>query len=130
MQITLEADYALRCMVYLKGRGERLSVLGEISSATRIPPAFLSKILQKLIKGGLVLSAKGKNGGFRLAGDPGSVSVYDIMRAVCGGNVLKEVCGRPRNLCKGIKTCKIHLVWRDLCASVRAVLESRKLSGL
>ena len=131
MQITLETDYAVRCLVYLKDHPKQMSVLGDISSVTHIPPAFLSKILQKMVKRGLVRSHKGKKGGFKLAKDPEHISVYDIMLAACGcETVLKVVCARSGKPCEFIKTCKIHGVWGDLGKIIRMILESRKLSQL
>lgn len=131
MQITLETDYAVRCLVYLKDHNKEVSVLGDISAVTLIPPAFLSKILQKMVKRGLVKSQKGKKGGFRLAKDSERVSVYDIMLATCGGaTVLKVVCAKSGKPCVFLKTCKIHGVWGDLGKIIRMILESRKLSQL
>jgi len=130
MQITLETDYAVRCLVYLKDNSEKVSVLNDISAGTRIPPTFLSKILQKMKKRGLVKSQKGKKGGFRLAKAPERISVYDIMLAVCGcDTVLKVACSKGKP-CSFLKACKIHGVWQDLGETVRAILASRKLSQL
>lgn len=131
MQINLETDYAVRCLVYLKDRKNETCVLGDVSKGTQIPSAFLSKILQKMIKGGLVRSIKGKKGGFRLAKDPNRISVYNIMQAVCGcETVMKVVCSKTKEPCVFLKSCKIHVVWQDLGKIVRMVLESRKLSQL
>ncbi|HBA61863.1 MAG TPA: hypothetical protein DCZ92_13835 [Elusimicrobia bacterium] len=131
MQITLETDYAVRCLVYLKDHRDELSVLGEVSNATKIPPAFLSKILQKMIKHGLVKSTKGKKGGFRLAKDPDRISVYNIMQAVCGcETVFQVVCSKSKEPCTFLKSCKIHSVWQDLGKINKMILESRKLSQL
>lgn len=130
MQITLEADYAVRCMVYLKNNYGKVSVLGDISRGTRIPPAFLSKILQKMVRRGLVGSLKGKKGGFYLAQKPERVSVYDILRAVCaGGAVFKVVCDKSGRPCVLRKTCRIHVVWEELERTARALLQSRNLSS-
>lgn len=129
LQITLEADYAVRCLVYLKNRSGRLSNLGDISRGTLIPEAFLSKILQKMIRGGLVRSQKGKNGGFSLARDPELVSVHDVLEAACGSkNLLKLVCDRGGAPCMFLGTCRIRAAWRDLEKIVRLVLAARKLS--
>lgn len=131
MQITLETDYAVRCLVYLKNHPDRVSVLGEVAAGTRIPQAFLSKILQKMIKRGLVKSSKGKKGGFCLAKDPNNISVYNIMQAVCGcETVLKVVCAKTKEPCVFLKSCKIHGVWQDLGKIIKMILESRKLSQL
>lgn len=130
MQITLETDYAVRCMVYLRDHDKAVSVLGSVSEGTRIPQAFLSKILQKLVKSGLVRSAKGKSGGFALARPPSNISVYAIMQAVCGEEVLRVVCNRGGKPCELRPSCKIHPVWSELSSAVRATLEARKLSRL
>lgn len=131
MQITLEADYAVRCLVYLKNHDNKMSVLGDISATTLIPPAFLSKILQKMIKHGLVKSQKGKKGGFRLTKDPERISISDILLAACGGStVLRLVCSKSGTPCVFLKTCKIHVVWKDLGKIVSMILKSRKLSHL
>lgn len=131
MQITLEADYAVRCLVYLKDHNKALSVLDDVSAATGIPPAFLSKILQKMARHGLVKSQKGKKGGFRLAKDPERISVSDILIATCGGpTVLKMVCSKSGKPCAFLKTCKIHGVWKDLGKIIGMILQSRKLSQL
>ena len=131
MQITLEADYAVRCLVYLKNHNSKTSVLGDISATTLIPPAFLSKILQKMIKHGLVKSQKGKKGGFRPAKDPERINVSDIMLAACGGpTVLRLVCSKSGKPCVFLKTCKIHVVWKDLGKIVSMILKSRRLSHL
>jgi Rrf2 family protein len=131
MQITLETDYAVRCLVYLKDHKDKISVLGEVSAGTKIPPAFLSKILQKMIRRGLVKSSKGKHGGFALAKDPNNISVYNIMQAVCGcETVMKVVCSKTKEPCAFLKSCKIHVVWVDLGKIMKMILESRKLSQL
>jgi Rrf2 family protein len=131
MQITLETDYAVRCMVYLKNNPGKVSVLGDISRGARIPTAFLSKILQKMIKRGLVRSQKGKKGGFILARDPDKISVYNIMQAVCGcETVMRVVCNKTSSPCNFLKTCRIHGVWEDLGKIIKMILESRKLSQL
>ncbi|MDD2806638.1 MAG: Rrf2 family transcriptional regulator [Elusimicrobiales bacterium] len=131
MQITLETDYAVRCMVYLKDHRDVVSALGDVAKGTRIPQAFLSKILQKMIKGGLVKSSKGKSGGFRLAKEPDRISVYNIMQAVCGcETVMKVVCSKTKEPCTFLKSCKIHIVWQDLGKIIKMILESRKLSQL
>lgn len=131
MQITLETDYAVRCLVYLKGTRDKISVLGEISEGTKIPPAFLSKILQKMIKHGLVKSTKGKKGGFTLSKAPDKISVYNIMQAVCGcETVMKVVCSKSKEPCVFLKSCKIHAVWQDLGKVLRGTLEAKTLAQL
>lgn len=131
MQITLEADYAVRCLAYLKDHKDGVCVLGDISKDTKIPAAFLSKILQKMIKRGLVKSTKGKNGGFALAKDPGNISIYNIMQAVCGSDtVMKVVCSKSKDPCSFLKTCKIHPIWHNLCKLIQQELDSKKLSQL
>ena len=66
-----ESDYALRCLVKLAGadEGQVLSAR-QIASEDDLPEPLLRKILQKLVKAGIVESVRGSQGGFRLGGLP------------------------------------------------------------
>ena len=63
-------EYALRAMIYLAQCSDKLQATEEIARVTKVPPAYLSKVLQAMAKGGLVVSQRGLHGGFRLAKSP------------------------------------------------------------
>ena len=51
-----QVDYAIRCLVYLTRTRDRLATKGEIAKATSAPDLFVAKILQQLVRAGLVAS--------------------------------------------------------------------------
>jgi len=74
-----QVDYAIRCLVYLTRTRDRLATKSEIAKATSAPDLFVAKILQQLVRAGLVASTRGVHGGFVLARDPANLSLLDVI---------------------------------------------------
>src|ERR1700689_494860 len=88
LKLTKKADYGLIALRHL-ATGRRLSASAkDISEAYRIPLPLLSKVLQKLVKAGLLLSEQGTNGGYRLARDPHEISALEVIRTLDGPIIL------------------------------------------
>lgn len=81
MLINVTRDYALRTCCYLARKGGCASSR-EIADATGVPRQYLVQIAQRLRDAGIIGAQAGKRGGYRLAKDPGEVSVLALMRAV------------------------------------------------
>jgi Rrf2 family protein len=88
-------EYALRAMMHLTQEAPRARTTEQIAEATRVPKAYLSKVLQGLRRAGLVESRRGIGGGMALVKDPGSITILEVVEAV-------EPIGR-------IKTCPLGL---------------------
>jgi len=71
MQITRQADYAVRAVLYLArlGGGERAAT-SIVAEEQRIPPSFLAKIISQLSIAGLLHTSRGARGGVMLARPP------------------------------------------------------------
>lgn len=77
------SEYALRIMVILAQQKNSIFLKGEdIAKGTKVPAAYLAKILQLLNRAGLVLAQKGIGGGYILNGTPSQISLFDIINAV------------------------------------------------
>lgn len=82
MQLKQTTDYAIRFIWYLAEQGNgRLVTGGEISSAVGITPKYLQRVAQILRRAGLVESAQGISGGFRLAKAPREITILDVIIA-------------------------------------------------
>ncbi|KWV56168.1 Rrf2 family transcriptional regulator [Rhizobium altiplani] len=81
MRLTVYSDYALRLMMYLALRGERLSTIAEIAEAYDISKAHLMKITHELGQKGLIDTVRGRHGGMRLARAVEQIGVGEIVRA-------------------------------------------------
>ncbi|GAB4389810.1 MAG: Rrf2 family transcriptional regulator [Thermodesulfovibrionales bacterium] len=118
MFVTRLSDYAIRCVLYLSRNGGRLASVGEIAESMYVPKNFLAKILQKLVKAGIVKSTRGAKGGFQLARQASEISLLDVLEAVQGPTAV-NVCAIDSRQCGLSSTCAVHPVW----VSIREMIE-------
>lgn len=118
MQITRQADYALRAMLYLArlGPNQRAST-SQIAEFQKIPPSFLAKIISQLSIARLIHTARGARGGVTLARELEQISLLDVVEAIDGPITLNECTSDP-SICSFGDTCPIHDVWGETQAEL------------
>ena len=118
MQITRQADYALRAMVYLANQGptER-SATSQIAETKKIPPSFLAKIISQLSIAGLIHTSRGARGGVTLARPASEITVLEVIEAIDGPIALNECTVSPEG-CPFEGDCPIHGLWCDTQAEL------------
>src|SRR5258707_6343502 len=83
LKLTKKADYGLIAVKHLAEVGETGSCSAkDIADAYGIPPSAMAKILQKLVKNGLLVSHQGMNGGYVLARDARNNSTPEVIKAI------------------------------------------------
>lgn len=114
MLITRATEYAVRAVLHLakEPRGE-IVLKKDICKAQGVTPAFLTKILQPLIKAGIVGSQRGVGGGFYLVKDPAEVTLLDIISAQEGPLYLNQ-CLVEEDACKRQRSCPVHGAWGEI----------------
>ena len=75
-------EYALRAMVQLASQAPNASTTKQIASKTKVPSAYLAKVLQSMRRAGLVNSRRGVGGGVSLARPAARISLLDVIDAV------------------------------------------------
>jgi len=90
MQIPRAVDYGLRAVIYLSVRGEKCCSIKEIAKQQKVPKRFLEKIIQDLMRCGLVKSKRNACGGYTLARSPEQISFYDVIEAIEGPIAVKR----------------------------------------
>jgi len=117
-------------MTYVAGfePGTRL-LARDISAHEKIPGPFLGKIFQTLVRAGLLKSSKGPGGGFALARDPETISLYDIYRAIDGTTYL-EACAVGLARCSDEVPCPLHERWKPIRERIRNYLEATSLADM
>lgn len=120
MRVSAKADYALRALIEIVIREDGSAVSAEqLGKAQDIPHGFLQAILADLRRADIVVSQRGKSGGWRFARPPAEVTVADVIRAVDGP--LVSVYGlRPEAVDYGESAEVLQHVW---IAARRALLE-------
>jgi Rrf2 family protein len=86
-------EYALRAMVQLASDSPQASTTKEIAEKTKVPSAYLAKVLQSMRRAGLIHSRRGVGGGVTLAHEPKSISLLEVIDAV---EPLKRSGGKGR----------------------------------
>jgi len=113
MQITRQADYAIRAIVYLSqlGEGEKAPTR-KIAQEQKIPSSFLAKIISQLSIAGLIHTSRGASGGVSLARASAEISVLDVVEAI-DGPVILNACTEPDFDCPIRDSCPIMRVWQE-----------------
>jgi len=123
-------EYALRAVTHIAQRGGDGPVLArDIAAAMDIPRPYLQRVLRELVRRGVLTSARGIGGGFRLNRPPEKILLLDIMTPF--DNVLaRTACpfGNPR--CGWENPCPVHDRWSRVVATYRSFLESTTLADL
>ncbi len=118
-------EYALRAMVYLAGQ-DRPRTTEQVATATRVPAAYLSKVLQGLVRAGLVHSRRGQGGGMTLTRDPSALTILEVVDAV---EPIPRIRSCPLGLSShGVRLCPLHRRLDDALASVERAFASTTLA--
>ncbi len=130
MLITRATEYAIRAILYLaKQPKDEIVYKKDICETQHITPAFLTKILQPLIKAGIVGSQRGVGGGFFLARDPGEVTLLDVVKAEEGPLYLNK-CLTREGVCEKDLFCPVHGAWREVREEMMTILGRYTFSRL
>ncbi len=113
MQITRQADYAVRAVLYLArlGTAERAAT-STVAEEQRIPPSFLAKIISQLSIAGLLHTSRGARGGVTLAREPKDITLLEVIEAIDGPIQLNECVGEDA-LCSFDEDCPLKPVWSE-----------------
>jgi Rrf2 family protein len=115
LRLSKKADYALIAMKHLAVRGDRgpaSSSAREIAELYDIPIELMAKVLQRLVRRGLLASQQGTRGGYLLARLPTQISVADVIQAI-DGPVTVTACSTEEGQCEQFSKCNVRdPLWR------------------
>lgn len=115
--------------MYISEDSQKTYRVGEISDVKLIPKSFLAKILQKLVKAGVVESIRGAKGGFRLVRKPSEITIFDIIE-IMEGPIIMNSCAMDKASCDLSNTCSIHPVWVDIRKKIVKQLKETNFKDL
>jgi Rrf2 family protein len=130
MQITRQADYAIRAVRYLAKQGpNQRSATSTVAQEMKIPPSFLAKIISQLSIAGLLHTSRGARGGVTLARDAREISLLDVVEAIDGPILLNECVGDPAD-CVFSDDCLVHPIWVEAQEALVKRLRETKFDQL
>lgn len=122
MQLTRQADYAARAIVYLAVHPQ--ANITDIAREQQVPREYMAKILQKLADAGITRSQRGVGGGISLEREPKEINLLDVIEAVEGPVALNRCLVRPHD-CPREGICSLHrelqAVQRNLRRQLKAI---------
>jgi len=126
--ISQTAEYALRAMVFLAEHPEESHTVPHIAAYTQVPAGYLSKVLQSLVRGGLVTSRRGLGGGFRLQRPAAELNLLDIVACV---SPIERINACPLGLPHHKdRLCSLHLRLDEAIALFEASFRTTTLADL
>ena len=99
------AEYALRATVWLARMPGQPASADQLAEAIRVPRRYLHKVLQDLVKAGLVRSQSGPGGGYALACEPETITILDVIDAV---GPIERIRSCPLGLKSHTSLCPLH----------------------
>ena len=108
LRLSKKADYALIAMKHLaQHRGGTSTSAREIAEQYDIPIELMAKVLQRLVRTGLLVSTQGTRGGYALSRASGSITVADVIQAIDGPFTV-TACSTEKNDCEQYSKCSIR----------------------
>ncbi|MDO9416249.1 RrF2 family transcriptional regulator [Pararhizobium sp.] len=131
--ISQKAKYAMRALVALaKAQPGENIFISDIADSQNIPKKFLEQILLDLKHGGLVISKRGKTGGYLLLKPAGQISYGEVLRIIDGPLALlpclSKIAYRRCDDCVSEQDCEIRHVFARVADATRAILDGTTIA--
>jgi Rrf2 family protein len=134
-QLSKRTVYCLRALYALaRKEGEGPVLITQLADEESIPKRFLEQILLALKSSGIVISKKGKGGGYSLAQPAEAITLASVIRVMEGPLAplpcASETRFRPCDECVDVETCGTRIVMREVRDSIAEILERTTLAGV
>lgn len=129
MRLTNMTDYALRLLMFLAQRPERLCTIAEIASHYEVSEAHMMKITHQLGLAGWIETVRGKGGGMRLARQPQDIGLGEVVRSMEPDFFMVE-CFTNGNSCRLTGDCKLTGVIDGALRSFMQSLDGHTLADI
>lgn len=123
-------DYGIVLLTHLaREGGPTMQTAHELAAASKVPLPTVSKILKELCRGGIIVSHRGRRGGYSLSRPASSISVAQIVEALEGPLGLTE-CANDGGSCSLEDTCVARSHWGPISRAIHRTLSRLPLSSL
>lgn len=121
-------EYALRAMVFLAMESPASRTTEEIAEATKVPRAYLAKVLQSLSRGKLIQTQRGIGGGIALSRPPAGLTILEVINAV---DPIRRITSCPLGIAThGTNLCPLHSRLDRALGLVESTFGSTTLANL
>jgi len=129
LPLSQTTGYAVRALRCLQEPGGHPMLVEEVAEFTGIPRSYLSKLIHKLAKKGLVVARRGHHGGVVLARPATEITLEDLSEAI-DGVAWRKRCLMGLMGCTSENPCVLHHFWEETLDQILARLRSVSLADL
>jgi FeS assembly SUF system regulator len=129
LRISKLTDYGLVLLTHMAQAADDIRTAHELAERSKVPLPTVSKILKELSKHGVLLSHRGRRGGYSLARPADQISVAAVIEALEGPVALTE-CGTTAGSCSLEPTCLTKDHWAPISQAIHRTLQRLPLSAL
>jgi FeS assembly SUF system regulator len=130
LRISKLTDYGTVILVHLANyERDKLCPATDVAATTHLALPTVQKVLKKLAHGKLVVSARGTDGGYRLARPPEQISAAEILDALEGPVAITE-CSEDDSHCELEGDCQVGSAWQKISTAIRGAMHDIRLSDL
>ncbi len=123
------ATYALRAVLHLAEIGAKGASAEDIANAAGIPASYLAKVLQTLVKDGVLVSERGRRGGFRLAVPPERLRLAQVVGSF-DPETGQRFCLLRMGPCSDRTACAAHHAWKSTAEQVTSFFRATTVAQL
>lgn len=123
-------DYAVVILSEMARGDGKLCTAAQLAVQTTLPEPTVAKVLKLLAKGGIIVSARGANGGYKLSAAPDTISIGRIVDTLEGPIALTECIEGHADCCALSGSCKVKGKWNPVNAAMKAALENVSLAQM
>ncbi|WP_421932423.1 Rrf2 family transcriptional regulator [Phenylobacterium sp.] len=130
MRLTVYTDFSLRVLMYVALHRDRLPTIAEIAASYGISRNHLMKVVYELGLAGYVETVRGKNGGLRLAHEPETIILGEVVRRTEPDMALVPCFDPVNGACVITPACKLRRALHEARAAFHQVLDGYSLADL
>jgi FeS assembly SUF system regulator len=128
LRISKLTDYGTQILVHLANyEADGLCPATDVATGTHLSLPTVQKVLKKLAHGGLVTSARGADGGYRLARPPEQITATEILDTLEGPLAITE-CSHDDSQCELEDDCLVGSAWQKISKAIRGAMDDIRLS--
>jgi len=129
MHFSKTAEYTIRVLLYLHLHQSQAHSVAFLHKELDLPYKYLTKLMTQLEKRGLLVSKKGRNGGFRLAMDAKEIYLSDILEAI-DEPIDENRCILGFEMCDALNPCALHNKWVGPKKKIENMIQTTSLASL
>lgn len=128
MQLTLHTDYALRVLIYLSIKPDKVVTIDEVTDFYEISRNHLVKVVHNLSSKGFIATSRGKHGGMQLSRPPEEISIGDVVRQIEANFDIVECFNPNSKKCRVLPICNLKSVLQQANDSFLTFLDQYSLA--